>query len=199
MMNGAVRSAADDRQGGFSLLELIVVLAIIVLVAAMSVPMLQRSFSSQKLNKGADLVRSEMSRARIQAMRTGEIHALFYEPGGTQFKVAEFNETVENIIANNRVDPVRTSNVDFSNGMLPKEVRFAAHDIIKDFRSQTAMSNTSIGQGNMEPILFYPDGTSQSATITLQNKEGDLIEINLRGLTGMATVRKVADKGRSSR
>ncbi len=133
-------------------------------------------------------------------MRTGEIHALFYEPGGTQFKIAEFNEAVEDIIANKtQVDQIRTSNVDFGNGMLPKEVRFAAHDLIKDFRSQTAMSDMSIGQGDMQPILFYPDGTSQSATLTLQNKEGDLIDINLRGLTGMATVRKVADNRRPSR
>ena len=103
-MDFIARSLPIDRQRGFSLLELIIVLAIIVLVAAMSVPMLQRSFSSQKLTKGADLVRSEMSRARIRAMRTGEIHALFYEPGGSYFRTAEFNETVEDIIENRNRD-----------------------------------------------------------------------------------------------
>ena len=45
-------------------------------------------------------------------------------------------------------------------------------------------------KGALEPIFFYPDGTSQDAIITLQNQKQATIEVHLRGLTGIAkTVR----------
>jgi hypothetical protein len=51
------------------------------------------------------------------------------------------------------------------------------------------MSGAGSG-GALKPILFYPDGTSQDAIITLQNQKQAMIEVQLRGLTGRAkTVR----------
>jgi hypothetical protein len=38
------------------------------------------------------------------------------------------------------------------------------------------------------PIFFYPDGTTSTATVTLQNESGRIITVCLRGLTGTATI-----------
>ena len=83
---------------GFTLLELIIVLAVMIAVAAMSLPMLQRSFSGQKLDKGGDLVRAHMGRARVKAIRNGEIYAFYYQVEGPAFRVGPFNEeTIESL------------------------------------------------------------------------------------------------------
>lgn len=179
---------------GFTLLELIMVVAILILVAALSIPAVSRSFTSQRLNKAADQVRTQMNRARIQSMKTGEVHALFYELGGDTFRMAEFNNEIQNILeqrSDRRRDEVARSNVDFGNDRLPRDVRFIGHSVSEDARALETMGDVNADTGQLLPILFYPDGTSQDATLYLQNIKGDTLSVNLRGLTGAASVRSV--------
>jgi hypothetical protein len=39
-----------------------------------------------------------------------------------------------------------------------------------------------------QDILFYPDGTTSTAEVTIKNERGKYITIKLRGLTGAARV-----------
>lgn len=187
-------------QCGFTLLELIMVVAILVLVAALSIPAVSRSFTSQRLNKAADQVRTQMNRARIQSMKTGEVHAFFYELGGETFRMAEFNEQIQNIIdgGSSRREQVPQSNVNFGRDRLPRDVRFVGHSVSEDARASQTMSEVSADTGQLLPILFYPDGSSQDATLYLQNVKGDTLSVNLRGLTGAASVRPVEGGSGSS-
>ena len=102
---------------GFTLMELVMVMAILVLVAGLAIPMVSRSFTSQKLTKSVDLVRTQMNRARIKAMKSGEVYGFFYEPQGTTYRIAEFNAQAQDIIENgsgNRNDDDEVqSNYDF--------------------------------------------------------------------------------------
>jgi hypothetical protein len=49
-------------------------------------------------------------------------------------------------------------------------------------------SNDSAGgtNDNAPPILFYPDGTTSEAVVTISDKTGRSISVTLRGLTGVA-------------
>jgi prepilin-type N-terminal cleavage/methylation domain-containing protein len=179
---------------GFTLLELIIVLAVMIAVAAMSLPMLQRSFSGQKLDKGGDLVRAHMGRARVKAIRNGEIYAFYYQVEGPAFRVGPFNEETIESLKNVPLDEdLRSSNFDFGDDLLPRDVRFSMALTNPDARSAAAMVSANFRPGDMRPILFYPDGTSQSAKVILQNKENDAIQVTLRGLTGTTTVKKILD------
>jgi hypothetical protein len=42
-----------------------------------------------------------------------------------------------------------------------------------------------------QPILFYPDGTTSTATILLKNAQSRCVELHLRGLTGTIYVGKI--------
>ena len=179
---------------GFTLLELIIVLAVMIAVAAMSLPMLQRSFSGQKLDKGGDLVRAHMGRARVKAIRNGEIYAFYYQVEGPAFRVGPFNEETIESLKNVPLDEdLRSSNFDFGDDLLPRDVRFTMALTNPDARAAAAMVSANFRPGDMRPILFYPDGTSQAAKVTLQNKENDAIQVTLRGLTGTTTVKKILD------
>ena len=76
-----------------------------------------------------------------------------------------------------------TSNYD--DDLLPGRVIFVAGQTVVDARAADA-GPTDTSQ--LRTILFYPDGTSQDARLTLQNEDGRLIDVALRGLTGIASV-----------
>jgi len=78
-----IRSA----RGGFTLLELLLVLAIAVLVAAISVPSLLGTLRNQQLTRAGDIVRVEWARAHVRAMKTGQIQMFRYQVGGQGFRV----------------------------------------------------------------------------------------------------------------
>ena len=180
---------------GFTLMELVMVMAILVLVAGLAIPMVSRSFTSQKLTKSVDLVRTQMNRARIKAMKSGEVYGFFYEPQGTTYRIAEFNAQAQDIIENgsgNRNDDDEVqSNYDFDGDRLPRDIKFVGHSIQDDARAKAVIAETNLDSGQLFPILFYPDGTSQNATLVLENRDGDLMSVILRGLTGTTRVRKI--------
>jgi hypothetical protein len=45
-----------------------------------------------------------------------------------------------------------------------------------------------------QPILFYPDGTTSTATILLKNAQSRCVELHLRGLTGAISTGKVCSE-----
>lgn len=173
-----------------TLIELLLVVGIMVVVAALVVPNIQRTFSRQALQKGADRVRVAMGQARVRAIRNGEEYAVFYAPGGAWFNVAPFTSFKEQAtLAGRRKDLAEArQQSDFEDDLLPKGISFAAGEVSSDARSAEVLSSAQSGE--LRTVLFYPDGTSQDAKIILQNDKENFVEIQLRGLTGIAkTVR----------
>ena len=74
---------------------------------------------------------------------------------------------------------------------LPRDIKFVGHSIQDDARAKSVIAETNLDSGQLFPILFYPDGTSQNATLVLENRDGDLMSVILRGLTGTTRVRKI--------
>ncbi len=177
-------------RNGLTLLELIMVLMILVIIASISVPFTYRSFSGQRASKAADLVRSELNRARVQAMKTGEIHGFFYYPETQNFKVAPFNEEMVGILDQNRRDRNDVNYREFGGERLPKGVLFAVGEAEADSRSAAAEAENA-APSNVRPVLFYPDGSSQNARLYVRSDRDDFIEIRLRGMTGTSTTHPV--------
>lgn len=184
----SARRIRSDRSG-LTLIELMLVVAIMVVVAAIAAPAIQRSFSRQALQKGADRVRVAMGQARVKAIRGGEEYAVFFTPGGSWFNVAKFTDfQQQNGLASQRqrlVDEGRASN--FEEDLLPKGVLFAASNTGQNSRDASVLSESSSGGGTaIGMVLFYPDGTSQDAKMALVNEKQMYIQLQLRGLTGVA-------------
>jgi prepilin-type N-terminal cleavage/methylation domain-containing protein len=65
------------RQGGFSLIEIAVVVALIGVLAAVTAPRLDDFFANMRARSAARAVADTFELARAEAIRTGNVHAVF--------------------------------------------------------------------------------------------------------------------------
>ena len=84
------RSTLDFRPStprpAFTLMEMLLVLAILVITAALSAPALRGVMRNAELTSAAEKVRTEWTRGHVLAMKTGRIHVFRYEPNGRKYK-----------------------------------------------------------------------------------------------------------------
>jgi len=177
------------RRSGFTMLEMILVLAIAIVVAALAIPAVHGTISNQAIVSGTDRVRIAMGQARVQAIRTGVVHALFYQRNGQWLDVAPLADHKQ-LESRNNGRPVNIRDRELSDNWLPRQVFFVGAQTQNDARSESAKQAS--GNSPVDAVLFYPDGTAQDARILLRDERGRTMAVELRGLTGLAkTIRQV--------
>ena len=180
-----------NSRSGFSLLEILVVLAVLVMITAMAAPAMNNIFSGQQLRSAADVVRSRFAEARVKSIESGDVYGFFYMPTQGNYFVAPMTEGFRTMQSG--------AQPSVQQRLLENEIVFAAGETIQDSRSTYTMAQSSNEYSIMRPVLFYPDGTSQDATVLLQNPRGAVIQVNLRGLTGTASKTRILDAQEISR
>jgi prepilin-type N-terminal cleavage/methylation domain-containing protein len=193
MLQGAA-SSADRRslRRGLTLVEVMLALALLVVISAISLPMLEGSFSRASLYSGADLLRGAWAKARLTAMQSGQTHAFRYELSGGRFQIAALGDMA--LPENNEIVPVQPDaapddnvRVSLSQNQLPSGIVFSGGDVSSS--NQMLAMQPDLGQGPWSPpILFYPDGTTSDASLLLSNENLVTVRVTLRGLTGVASI-----------
>ena len=193
----AVARLRANCRSGFSMLEMILVLAIAIVVAALAVPAVQGTIGNQAIASGADRVRIAMGQARVQAIRTGDVHAFFYQRNGQWFDVAPLTDHQRLTGQRSNGQSPSIQERELSDNWLPRQVFFVAAETQNDARSES--TREASGGAPIDAILFYPDGTAQDARILVQDERGRTMAVELRGLNGMTkTIRRVNSNGQGS-
>jgi Tfp pilus assembly protein FimT len=191
-------------RSSFTLLELLLVLALIVVLFSLSIPALRRPMATQRLRKAADAVRSEWTRTRVRAMRSGRIHAFQYELNtANRYRVSPWQmdsdalEAADATQSGFRTDASPSERMYQAEFALPEGVSITSSEN-KDVRSFLLAQDVSGqvdralgGQWSDPPVYFYPDGTASTSELLLRNTYGDSIRLRLRGLTGLVEVSEV--------
>ena len=194
------RSPYARPRTGLSLLEMMLVLAVLVSAAAVALPALHGPMSDQRLRKAADLVLAQWSRARLEAMKTGQMQVFRYEIGTEYYQVQprfdgsfllEGSADAQRLMApdmlQNPGPDGRDSLLGVAGQRLPSGATFFAGRTDTDARMMQLQSedpNTLLSGTAAQPIVFYPDGTATQAVLVLTN-ERFFVQLRLRGLTGL--------------
>ena len=186
----------SERRTGYTLVEILLVLAIVVLISAMALPAIQRQFARRQVQSAANTVGSKLSHARIGAMRSSHVYTFQYQTGSGSFRLAPGDQPSTSSQSDTEAncgqydggdgDPDSLSPED---GTLPDGIRFLADetpdpDEAGDAVAQNAAQSASGSDGWSDPIFFYPDGTTSNARFVVASERGGAIHIRLRGITG---------------
>ena len=186
---------ARSRRRGFTLLEVMLASAVLLMLAAISYPSLKSSYGHFKLTGGIDSVRAAWATARARAVEEGRPYRFSVEPNGSHFRVAP-----------DRADYWSGSPPeDDSHGKgsvleqaLPGGVRFSVNgeptaNLPEDKSapgSEDKARRTGIEWSTA--VVFLPDGTAKDdVTILFQVQGATPTRVHLRGLTATVTVRPV--------
>ncbi len=184
---------------GVTLLEVLLVLALLVVLASVAWPALEPALASVELRKSAERVRVEWNQARVEALSTGRTVYFRYEPDGNRYCL-EFQPEPEFRPGSTQSQEGLTSNEDAQSreSILPERISFAEGEISAGTLEASAVPAAEGDLEWSEPVVFYPDGSTSNARLTLENERGQTIEICLRGLTGVVTVGEVYSEAEAS-
>ena len=188
MFHGASRSVS--RHNGLTHVEVILVLTLLVIVGAVSVPMLGGSFSRAGLQSAADLLRAAWSKGRLAAMQSGQSYVFRFEPNGSRYQLLAFEQLdlpESNQLPPDNQDPEHSEAdiLRLSQSRLPDGIIFAQGDVA-DSSEIAATYGSGSGGPWSSPLLFRADGTTSDASLVLKNENGQTIRVTLRGLTGIS-------------
>jgi len=190
----------------WTLFELLLVLALLVVLAGLAMPLLEGSFTSLRLRRATDQVLAVWGQARIAAIESGRIHQFCFQPGGGDYLVEPWprdEETAVNTIDVRQLSftyPVERNNedgtvilrdclpegIELVGGQRASRVPASGEPAPSEVVSLTAGTPAADpnGKGWSAPILFYPDGTTVDASLLLGNTRKQYQRASLRGLTG---------------
>jgi prepilin-type N-terminal cleavage/methylation domain-containing protein len=191
-----------SQRPGFTLMELMLVLALMVVLAAISYPSIDALYGTFRVTAAGDAVRAAWAQARAHAVNEGCAYRFGIVSGGASYRVAP--ETTDYwpdaTSVSTPVDPsvhpfVLTEN-------LPRGVRFNFSKSSQDAGPEPGGGGTGSDQpppsdpgSYTKVVTFQPDGTaSDDVEIVFQSSGARPLTIKLRGLTGTVATR-AADSG----
>jgi prepilin-type N-terminal cleavage/methylation domain-containing protein len=180
---------------GYTLVEMLVVLALLALMAAAAWPSLRAPWGKTQVEDAGNQARIALARARVKAIESGVAWRFRYRPGSGRFEYEPVPQGVDpRQVATNATDATGNEGEDAAGdrveGELPHGVRFGVPNASD---SPSATLKDMQGDNDAEwsaPILLYPNGRATSARFRLVGAKDMFVDVTLRGLTGVAKVGK---------
>ena len=179
-------SPSSVRAPGFTLIEIMVVIAIIGLIMAMGMPSIQQAFKKEGMRKAVDEVQTVCARARSLAIFNNTTTWVYFYPQMQDRRYQLGGDPVvggqalldAQLTAGTGTTPAAASSE--TSGTLPDEVQIEMFDI-----NQQDFAESAWGR-----VRFFPNGTCDEMVMALRYKE-DTKLIKLEFSTAMTDVTEV--------
>lgn len=160
---------------GFTLLEILLVMAVLLILAAVTIPSLSSLYGNVRQRAAADVVRARLADARALAMETGTAYRVAISADNTKIRVgpdgADFGDLPASAQATGTAKVIESTleKATVERGIEPDE--------------PPAVVDAS---GWMTVVTFLHDGTCKEDTVMVRILEGDFppLRIQIRGVTG---------------
>jgi hypothetical protein len=175
-----IRSASPIRRRGISLIEVVVVMAVLVVIGGILAPTFRTMSGDSKTKAGVDTIKGRIADARGSAVDQGRPYKLSISQDGLHVRVAPDEQAFVNMAAT--ADDDESSGPHIVESDMPKDVTLKILD-------QDATENTTDEAGWIRVATFLPDGTCREDSALLEVHELGVpaVNIRIRGLTGTAT------------
>ncbi len=170
---------AARRRPGYTLLELLAVVAILILLGGILAPTITALGGDTKVKAGADVVRARMAEARAAAIDEGRAYRVAVSQDGTQVRVApdDLDSATQAPTDDDGKGPVIVEDT------LPQTVTAVP---IPDEGATPVVD----AAGFVRVVTFLPDGTCREASAVVEVREPGVhsMIVRVRGLTGATSV-----------
>ncbi len=171
---------------GFTLLELLLVLAILVILGALVLPAVENSFAEVRLQAGADNLKAKLAEARSHAIAEQRPYRFAVKPNSSNYRVAPDNPDQWG-----EQPPVPQAPTEDGLSVKPFVVEDKLPESIQ-FQFAPGSEPQSSG-GWSKVVAFQPDGScDDDRTIRLDLDNCRPIEISIRQLTGAVTAKMLS-------
>jgi prepilin-type N-terminal cleavage/methylation domain-containing protein len=180
---------AARRRPGYTLLELLTVIGILVVIGGIAAPTITAIGGDTKVKAGADAVRARMAEARAAAIEEGRAYRVAVSQDGTHIRVAPDDQDFANQATTTDDDNKGPLVAEDS---LPQNVTAVP---IPDEGAQPVVDQS----GWVRVVTFLPDGTCREASAVLEVREpgSHSLVLRVRGLTGATSVTTAQPGGAS--
>jgi len=197
----------------YTLLELMLVLALVVILAALVYPSFDAMYGQYKLSAAADSAKAGMTNARAQAIEEGQPYRFAIVPGKGNFRVAPHSQAYWT----GGDPPVADGGHPLyaHEDSLPQGIVFVDSDqAVASEDSQTALDEGAVPPTQWKTVaVFLPDGTARAADDNGQAQgqgqneivqtflrdvrapRGTPVTVTLRCMTGTVSTRRTPSQG----
>jgi len=162
--------ADGGRRSGFTLIEIMIVVAIVGMLAAIGLPSIIKALQKEGMRKAISDITEVCASARAKAIFSGRKVAVVFHPGDHTYSVEGGGMT----------SGAGRGSVWVTTSKLPDDVYFAMLDI----------NQQDFGASEWAKVWFFPNGTSDEMTIVLHDRT-DWRKISLEFSTGLSRVTDV--------
>jgi type II secretion system protein H len=177
------------RSRGFTLFEMLLVVGLVAVAAALAWPAAQRLYETHPLQQAAEQVRARLAWTRVHALQTGLAYQFRFEPGGSHFLAVP--HLPENAEAADGVSLAMPPDSRFADS-LPEGTCFAAVRCPLERLSSRSLRGLPEAETLRQiawtpPVLFHPDGRATRAVVTVVDARRQSIALAVNVLTGGVT------------
>lgn len=179
----------QTRRRGFTLLELMVVLVLMAIMAAMIVPEMRGTYENALLRSTSRDLVSVLNLAYSRAVSIHQVHRVRLEPSSGKYFVEARVRGAERTS-----DFIPIQNVSGSEGKLDQRISIQIRDSAEEVSERPplpSLSNARIDSRTLQDvntIAFYPDGTADRRDIQLQDREGFRLSLQINPITARVRI-----------
>jgi general secretion pathway protein H len=153
-----------DGPGGFSLLELVIVLVILSLATLLLAPRLSRTISHMETKGAAKRVSALLRHCRSDAINQKKTYLISFDADANAVSISTLTEGEDS----------------------PKADRF--YVLSKEVRMEKVEPGKNAVETALPSFEFYPNGGSNGGRVVLKGREGRVYNVVVDTLTGMVRV-----------
>jgi type II secretory pathway pseudopilin PulG len=187
------------KRAGYTLLEISLVIALMVMLLALAVPSMDGLYGEVKVKGAADKFEAAMLTARSHAIDEGVPYGVAIVPGTGHFRIATAASFKAGGAGDSNPAMAGGSGSFAEQGELPDGIVFTIDNELAPVDNGDTSSPTLASHASTQPVdpsqwkrqaTFLPDGTAleDSLNVTIRKSGCRPLELQLRGLTGSVTV-----------